>query len=117
MTPADRYRHHADRFDRLLAAVPADRWDAPSPCDGWTALDVVRHVADTELDLLGRMAFEPPSIDGLEPLAAWPLVRTAMAAALDDPARAGFAYEGTGEAYSVARGAMVATFRYRRDLR
>lgn len=31
--------------------------------------------------------------------------------------RAGFAYEGTGEAYSVARGAMVATFRYRRDLR
>jgi RimJ/RimL family protein N-acetyltransferase len=31
--------------------------------------------------------------------------------------RAGFAYEGEGEAHSVARGAMVPTFRYRRDLR
>jgi RimJ/RimL family protein N-acetyltransferase len=31
--------------------------------------------------------------------------------------RAGFAYEGEGEAHSVARGAMVPTFRYRRALR
>lgn len=31
--------------------------------------------------------------------------------------RAGFAYEGAGEGYSVARGAIVPTFRYRRDLR
>jgi len=31
--------------------------------------------------------------------------------------RAGFAYEGEGELYSVARGGMVPTFRYRRDLR
>jgi RimJ/RimL family protein N-acetyltransferase len=31
--------------------------------------------------------------------------------------RAGFAYEGTGETYSVARGATTPTFRYRRDLR
>lgn len=31
--------------------------------------------------------------------------------------RAGFAYEGVGEAHSVARGGMVPTFRYRRDLR
>lgn len=94
MTPAERFHHHADRFDRLIASVPADRWDAPSPCDGWTALEVVRHVVDTELDLLGRMEFERPAVDDLEPLDAWPLVRTAMAAALDDPACAGFAYDG-----------------------
>lgn len=94
MTPADRFRHHAERFDRLVGAVPADRWDAASPCDGWTALDVVRHVVDTELDLLGRMAFDAPSIDGVETLAAWPLVRDAMIAALDDPARSGFRYNG-----------------------
>lgn len=30
--------------------------------------------------------------------------------------RAGFAFEGEGEAHSVARGAMVPTFRYRRSL-
>ncbi|GGS98200.1 TIGR03086 family protein [Planobispora rosea] len=41
----------ADRFDRLAGdflarvhAVPADRWDRPSPCAGWTARDVVTHV-------------------------------------------------------------------------
>ena len=94
MTPADRFHHHADRFDRLIAAVPADGWDAASPCDGWTALDVVGHVVDTELDLLGRMGFDRPTIDGIDPLAAWPLVRTAMADALDDPARTDFSYDG-----------------------
>lgn len=31
--------------------------------------------------------------------------------------RAGFGYAGTGESYSVARGAMTPVFRYRRDLR
>lgn len=27
-----------------LAAVTPDRWDAPSPCEGWTAQDVAEHV-------------------------------------------------------------------------
>ena len=94
MTPADRFRHHADRFDRLIASVPADRWDAASPCDDWTALDVVRHVVDTEADLLGRMGFDAPSTGGLDPLAAWPVVRSAMTDALDDPAKEAFAYDG-----------------------
>jgi uncharacterized protein (TIGR03086 family) len=94
MTPAARFRHHADRFDRLLAAVPADGWSSASPCEGWTALDVVRHVVDTEVDLLGRMGFDQPSVEGLEPLDAWPSVRNAMIDALDDPARESFRYEG-----------------------
>jgi uncharacterized protein (TIGR03086 family) len=94
MTPAERFRHHADRLDRLIAAVPTDGWDASSPCEGWTALDVVRHIVDTELDLLGRMGFEPPSIEGLEPLDAWPVVRAAVSRSLDDPARADFRYDG-----------------------
>jgi uncharacterized protein (TIGR03086 family) len=94
MTPAARFRHHADRLDRLIAAVPTDRWSAPSPCDGWTALDVVGHVVDTELDLLGRMGFERPSTDGLDPLSAWPVVSAAMTDALDDPSKESFAYDG-----------------------
>ena len=44
----------ADRYDRLAAdfaatidAVPADRWASPSPCEEWTARDVVAHVVET----------------------------------------------------------------------
>ncbi|MFN8023434.1 MAG: TIGR03086 family metal-binding protein [Acidimicrobiales bacterium] len=94
MTPADRYRLVSSQFDRLLADVPADRWDAPSPCDGWSARQVVQHVVDTEAELLGRMGFDAPAVDGVDPLEAWPLVRAAVSAALADPARAGYEYDG-----------------------
>lgn len=94
MTPTERYDHVADQFDRLVRAVPADRWDAVSPCEGWTARDIVRHVADTERDLLDRMGFDPPAVDGLGAVAAWTTVRAAVAAALHDPARADHAYDG-----------------------
>lgn len=94
MTPADRYDHVSAQFDRLVHAVPAERWEASSPCAGWTARDVLRHVADTERDLLDRMGFDPPAVDGLDPVAAWTAVRAAVAAALHDPARADHAYDG-----------------------
>lgn len=31
----------------LLAAVPADRWDAPSPCAAWTVREVVGHLVES----------------------------------------------------------------------
>lgn len=65
MTPADRYDLVAAQFDRLVRDAPADRWGAPSPCAGWAAGDVLRHVAETERDLLDRMGFGSPSIDGV----------------------------------------------------
>jgi uncharacterized protein (TIGR03086 family) len=40
----ERYERTADGFDQRVSAVPADKWDAPSPCEGWTARDVVGHV-------------------------------------------------------------------------
>lgn len=94
MTPADRYDLVSSQFDHLVQAVPADRWSAPSPCEGWTAEDVVRHVAETERDLLERMGFDRPDLDGLAPLEAWTAVRSAVTAALADPARADHAYDG-----------------------
>jgi uncharacterized protein (TIGR03086 family) len=30
-------------FDAVVQRVPADRWDADSPCEGWCARDVVAH--------------------------------------------------------------------------
>ncbi len=40
----DRYELVAAGFDRRVKAVPADKWDAQSPCEGWVARDVVTHV-------------------------------------------------------------------------
>ena len=40
------------QFSAAVDAVPVAAWGNPSPCDGWTALDVVSHVATTQLDLL-----------------------------------------------------------------
>jgi uncharacterized protein (TIGR03086 family) len=92
--PANRFDHHAQRFDDLIRAVPSERWNAATPCAGWTVTDVVSHVVETQRDLLGRMGFDQPVIDGLDPLHAWPVIRTAMTAALHDPEHSSHRYEG-----------------------
>ena len=92
---ADRYRSLAARFTELVESVPTDRWDSPSPCEGWKAEDVVAHVVNTEADHLKRMEMElPESIDGLGPRTAWPIVRDRMQRALDTPEEAEHNYDG-----------------------
>lgn len=49
----DLFATRASEFTRILNAADG-RWDAPSPCEGWTVRDVVRHVVDTERDFLTR---------------------------------------------------------------
>ncbi len=90
---ADRYRLLAERFDQVVSAVPADRWANPSPCEEWTALDVVRHVADTERDLVIQLGLGQPE-PGDDPCASWRSVRVVVQDLLDDPATAGHAYDG-----------------------
>jgi uncharacterized protein (TIGR03086 family) len=40
----DRYELVAAGFDQRVRVVPADKWTAQSPCEDWTARDVVAHV-------------------------------------------------------------------------
>jgi uncharacterized protein (TIGR03086 family) len=42
-------------FDAVVQRVPDDRWDAESPCDGWSARDVVAHAAGV-VDAVATMA-------------------------------------------------------------
>lgn len=44
---------NADTFSSLVESVPPERWDASSPCEGWSAADVVQHVVGTQRDFLG----------------------------------------------------------------
>jgi uncharacterized protein (TIGR03086 family) len=102
-TAADRFRRLADRFATIVAAVPSDRWEAPSPCEGWTVAEVVDHIVTTERDFLLRMDVVPdppavPEIAGDDPplatAADWAPIRSIIQVALDDPAIADHTYDG-----------------------
>jgi uncharacterized protein (TIGR03086 family) len=48
-------QHYLDNADRFTAVVDAtDEWTAQSPCDDWTATDVLEHVVDTQRDYLTK---------------------------------------------------------------
>jgi uncharacterized protein (TIGR03086 family) len=98
---ADRYRVVARGFTERATAVPPAAWDQPSPCEGWVARDIVRHLvewlpaflrAGASIDLPGG----PPVDD--DPIAAWIAMSDGVQAVLDDPAtsRREFAHEQAG---------------------
>lgn len=93
---ANRYRSLAAEFTRRVDAVPAERWDDPSPCEGWTARDVVRHMIETHQSMPGYVGLSldlTTSVDD-DPVAAWAEARNAMQALVDDPAQADREYDG-----------------------
>ncbi len=87
---ADRYRRHADAFERKIAAVRPDQWSNPSPCERWTARDVVDHIVSMHgymLRPVGRdLPAEPSTAD--DPMGAFRAARAEVEAVLDDPALA-----------------------------
>ena len=107
---ATHYRRLADGFLDRIRATPGDRWDASSPCAGWTARDVVAHVINGHRGILAIASRIPPTAAdgvGLSPMADAPLVepgadlsaaftrcRNDMLQMLDDPDRAGTTLPG-----------------------
>ncbi|TCN41158.1 uncharacterized protein (TIGR03086 family) [Kribbella orskensis] len=87
---AERYRRRAEAFEQKVAAVRPEQWGDQSPCEKWTARDVVDHIVGMHGYMLipaGR------SLDGAttvqeDPLAAFQAARAAVEAVLDDPALA-----------------------------
>ena len=95
-TVAERYGRLADAFAATIAGVPADGWSAPSPCEEWTARDVVRHVVGTQamfLGFVGQDAPEVPSVDD-DPAAAWASASAPIRARLADREAALQTFEG-----------------------
>lgn len=92
---ADRYRRVSADFTDTVAGVPADRWDAQTPCEGWDARQLVQHVADSHKLFLGFIDedLEVPPV-GDDPMAAWVVARDAVQDVLDDPQRASTTFTG-----------------------
>jgi uncharacterized protein (TIGR03086 family) len=81
-------------FTALVGSVPADRWDAPSPCDDWTAADVVQHVIDTQRSFLGERGASLPEAPEGSPAQRWAAHDAAVREVLRDEAFATTPYDG-----------------------
>jgi uncharacterized protein (TIGR03086 family) len=57
---AERYRRLASGFLERIAGTAPAAWDAPSPCAGWTARDVVAHVVNGHRGILAAVLGERP---------------------------------------------------------
>jgi uncharacterized protein (TIGR03086 family) len=86
----ERYERITGQFTARVLGVAPDRWDSPSPCEGWTARDVVGHLTGWIPGFFGAQGVEFPPVPSAEddPVAAWETVQVAVAKALADPALA-----------------------------
>lgn len=91
----EQYRLAQDGFDAVVAKVPADRWQAPSPCTEWSLRDIVGHVTWGQLQLKAWATGEddpdpagapgaphPAVMVGGDPVETWRAARTASVASL-----------------------------------
>ena len=84
---AERYTRVTRDFTERVRAVPAEAWDNPSPCDGWSARDVVGHLTDWIPSFFSAQGVEFPAVPSVQddPVGAWEAVQGAIAQALADP--------------------------------
>jgi uncharacterized protein (TIGR03086 family) len=80
----------------VVDAVPAGGWDAATPCEGWSARDVVAHLVDTQREFLtGRGLDLGPAPDvAADPAGALRAHAGRVLAAIGDPAVADAPYDG-----------------------
>lgn len=97
----DTYRLAKDDLAAVLAAVPPDRWDAPSACAEWTVRDVAGHLVWGQHQLrawatggpdpapTGAPGMpNPATMAGDDPFATWQAARAACDPTLTDAALA-----------------------------
>lgn len=84
--------YRSEPFTRVVRGVTD--WDAASPCEGWTARDVLDHVMSTQRDFLVQRGHAVPETLEEDPAARWQAHQDAVVALLTDPAVAGEQFGG-----------------------
>jgi uncharacterized protein (TIGR03086 family) len=84
---AERYERITGAFTDRVQGVPPGAWDSPSPCEGWTARDVVGHLTEWIPGFFSAHGIQFPEVPSVQedPVAAWEAVRAAITEALADP--------------------------------
>jgi uncharacterized protein (TIGR03086 family) len=92
---SERYEKVAAQFTWRAQAVPDGGWEKPSPCEGWVARDIVRHMVEWMPALLragtGLELPQGPAVDD-DPVTAWIIMSDGIQALLDDPDVAALAF-------------------------
>lgn len=94
-TPLQAYTDLAGPFGAVVERLDPADWDRPSPCEGWSARDVLAHVVDTQRQFLQTHALDVgdrPDLDAPGP--AWRTHAGRVEDLLSDPAVAGLTYDG-----------------------
>lgn len=82
----ERYTALADQFGARVEATPDSGWSKPSPCEGWTAKDVVSHVVGNQVNLVRGVTGDDLAIDvDADPKGAWLASYAAVKSALSTP--------------------------------
>jgi uncharacterized protein (TIGR03086 family) len=95
-TTASQYEAAQRRVIDVIEAVPTAAWSSPSPCEGWTARDVVRHLIETQRELFtgrGVALGDQPDID-TDPARAWRIHAERVQQVISDDAVPAIAYDG-----------------------
>src|SRR3954471_22689756 len=86
----ERYARITGQFTDRVLAVSVEGWNSPSPCEGWTARDVVGHLTGWIPGFFGPYGVEFPAVPSVQddPVGAWETIQATIASALADPALA-----------------------------
>ena len=100
----------ADRFGEVVDRLDNADWGRSSPCEGWSAGDVLHHVISTQRDFLAQHGVDAATTTGVatDPRAAWHGHDDRVRALLADPAVASREYDGVFGRTTV--GASLVTF-------
>lgn len=95
-TPRQAHSAALRPLDVVVNAVPASRWNDPSPCEGWTAGDVLNHLVSTQRDFFREHGADPGSAPELapDPAAAWRGHAVRIGELLADHALVGRVFDG-----------------------
>jgi uncharacterized protein (TIGR03086 family) len=95
-TASTQYEAAARPLSVVLDMAPQDRWTAPTPCEGWTARDVVSHLIETQREFFDRHGVAlgaAPDVHS-DPAAAWRDHAKRVGEAISDDELAARQYDG-----------------------
>lgn len=93
---AAHYQELAKRLGAVAESVDPALWDAPSPCEGWSAADVVSHLITTQREFLTGHRVDlrcTPDVDA-DPAKAWRFHAGDVADALARPGVTATTFDG-----------------------